>query len=211
MHSIPPIVSRRGRYRARRRPQARGHFRFRMGHHGRLSATHPIRTLGSIWKHAPRSCSTGSLTASSHTFARLAFDSRPAAWGGSASPRKQEGGAALRDGLAGRESLSAARRGEIEMARSAGKFTVSQARDIPFTPPGAGPNSCDLEHHPRALHRLEKIRRSAAIKRSWPIFYVRSKMSPPWRNRMLWRPSSNTSVAGLRAHRQPRSLFRLGA
>jgi len=74
------------------------------------------------------------------------------------------------------------------MARSVGKFTVSQSREIPFNPPGAGPNRCDPEH-PRALHRLEKNRRSAAIKRSWPIFYVRPKMSPPRRNHMLWRPS----------------------
>ena len=155
-------------------------------------------------------CSTGQRLDQALRSRVWLLTSRPPALGVSASPRKKEGGTALRDGLAGRESLSAARRGEIEMARAVGKFAVSQSRDIPFTPPGAGPNSCDPEY-PRALHRLEKDRRSTAIKRSWPIFYVRPKMSPPRRNHMLWRPSSDTSVARLRAHRQRRSLFRLGA
>jgi hypothetical protein len=117
----------------------------------------------------------------------------------------------LRDGLAGRErGLSAARRGEIEMVRLVGKFIVGQSRDIPFSALGAGPSSCD-PGQPPALHRLEKNGRSAGLKRSSPTSYVRPKMSPPRRKHSLWQPSSGTSVARVRAHRQWRSLFHLGA
>jgi hypothetical protein len=96
------------------------------------------------------------------------------------------------------------------MARSVGKFTVGQSRDIPFTPPGAGPNSCDPEH-PLALHRLGEESAFSGYKTVMADILRSVEDEPAEAAHMLWRPSSDTSVARLRAHRQRRSLFRLGA